>query len=187
MRVLLLLPKGPDSKDPSTEEAPDASACEFHASAFEGSRFETFGWQCPGGNFQIRGNHLFIGTRLRHIDSELSCKQQVCHHELHLRLGLMLLHLERRTLAESSTESAAWLGSHFRGISPYASVRSKHAGEEPVFAFYLHNSSRRLVDHWWFQWRALHGWTPPTTGMLIWTAGAQRCGWGDRARFVLSP
>ena len=41
----------------------------------------------------------------------------------------MLLHLDRRTLTASSTESAAWLGS--RG--------PKSAGEEPVFALYFHN------------------------------------------------
>ena len=42
-----------------------------------------------------------------------------CRHELHLRRRLTLLELERRTLSESSMESAARLGSHFRGISAY--------------------------------------------------------------------
>ena len=63
----------------------------------------------------------------------------MCHHELHLCRGLTLVELERRTLSESLTESAAWLGSHFRGISAHASVRSQNAGAELVFAFFLDN------------------------------------------------
>ena len=150
-------------------EAPDANAYEFHSSGilnmqkklmkkyhadcqdgkrrrqrrtclvYEGPGFETSAWNVQAGISQTQGNYLFIGTRLRHIDSVLRCKQQVCHHELHLRRGLTLLELERRTLSESLTESAAWLGSHFSGIGAYASVRSQNAGEELVFAFYLDN------------------------------------------------
>ena len=52
---------------------------------------------------------------------------------------LTLLELERRTLWESLTESAAWLGSRFSGIGAYASVRSNNAGEELVFAYFFDN------------------------------------------------
>ena len=44
---------------------------------------------------------------------------------------------ERREEKTVRRNLSAWLGSHFRGISPFASVKSKYAGEEPIFAFHL--------------------------------------------------
>ena len=116
-----------------------------HASSTRIQGLRTTTWNVQAGISQIQGNSHFIGTRLRHINSGLRCKQQVCHRELHLRRGLTLRELERRTLSERSTKSAAWIGSHFCGIRPHASVRSKYAGEEPRFAFYFGN---QVVSKW---------------------------------------
>ena len=71
-----------------------------HASSTRVQGFRNSAWNVQAGMSQIQENYLFIGTRLRHIDSGLRCKQEVCHHEQHLRHRLTLLELERSTLGK---------------------------------------------------------------------------------------